>query len=129
MFEYQYSQTEAGTERQLRCKLTDAKTELPQGEESLRLVEFLKQKHFTDETIAKLALELAATDKDLGLPFAAEVMLLLEQRFDSEPKRVEVMRILGYSSEDIIGWHFSVDGYAADATARERLQTLVRETA
>ncbi len=129
LFEYQHTQSETGEQRALRCKLVKFNTELLPGQESGCLVESLRHHNFNDETIAKVALELAATDRGLGLPFAVGVMSELNQAFDTEAIRLDVMRTLGYSSEAILDWHFSVDGYAADAKAWAQLQTLVLETA
>jgi hypothetical protein len=129
LFEYKVVGEGEQQERHLRCKLNGRSVILPEGGESNGLVEFLAEGNYNEETAAKLALELAATDPNLGLPFAEEVMRLLNQPFEAEPARVEVMRFLGYSDEAIIGWHFSVDGYAANTQAQTRLETLVRETA
>jgi hypothetical protein len=128
LYEYKVdkdSETDEVNSRRLRFKLKPAEFELEVGREAEVFVEQLRAQQFGDETIARYGLELASLDRDLGLAFAAEVFLLLKQDFTSEEVRIEVMTLMGYSKQAILGWHMSVDGYAANPKAMARLESLV----
>ncbi len=118
LFEYRLDEGETS----LYCRLTGRNVSTASASE---FVTDLLQCHFTEKIVARLALELAAATPGLGLEFASKVFEQLGVEFQTEPARIRTMFEMGYLPEDIMSWHFSVDGYAKDAVAANRLASLV----